>query len=104
MKAWGEIGAPGDSVGGGAGVSRRARMREKKFLWGLGKVMRLDVTTDAWLSQASRGRETPEPREPLTTDRLFVEGRAEGGYKSKRSCNSSTMSCRVAISPGFLSE
>lgn len=38
INACGETGAAGDSVGGGAGVRRRARMREKKVACGDGRV------------------------------------------------------------------
>lgn len=38
MKACGETGAAGDSVGGGAGVRSRARMREKNVVCGDGSV------------------------------------------------------------------
>lgn len=79
MNACGETGAPGDSEGGGAGVSSSARMSEKKFLCGEGSVTRFEVTTEAWLSQASRGREEPASREPLTTALLLVDGREDGG-------------------------
>ena len=54
MNACGETGAAGDSEGGGAGVSNSARMSEKKVLCGAGKVMRLEVTKEVSLSQASR--------------------------------------------------
>ena len=75
MNACGETGAAGDSEGGGAGVSNSARMSEKKVLCGAGKVMRLDVTTEVSLSQASRWKRLfPERREP------FLEaGKDDGG-------------------------
>ena len=99
MNACGETGAAGDSEGGGAGVSNSARMSEKKVLCGTGRVMRLDVLREVSLSQASRWRLLPERRElPLEA------GRDDGGYRSKRSRRISTMSWRVATSPGFLSE
>ena len=59
----------------GAGVSNSARMSEKKVLCGAGKVMRLDVTTEVSLSQASQWKRLfPERREP------FLEaGKDDGG-------------------------
>ena len=37
INACGDTGAAGDSVGGGAGVKSRARMREKNVVWGVGR-------------------------------------------------------------------
>lgn len=91
MKACGETGAPGDSVGAGAGVRRRARMREKNVVCGDGRVgtlVGLDGGDGFW-----------EP------GRLgFLVGIEVDGYRSKRVISNSTTSCRVATSPGFLSE
>ena len=42
IKACGDTGDAGDSVGGGAGVKRRARMREKNVVCGGGRVGALD--------------------------------------------------------------
>jgi hypothetical protein len=92
MNAWGEIGVFGHSDGGGAGVSKRARISEKKFLCGEGRTIKLELGREVSLSHASRWR------------RDDPDGKAEGGYNSKRIRSKSTMSCRVAMSPGFLSE
>lgn len=65
MNACGDTGDAGDSVGGGAGVNKRARISEKKFLWGIGNVTTLLEDSDD--SHASRRRRPPD------------EGRDDGG-------------------------
>lgn len=47
MNSCGETGTPGASVGGGAGVRRRALMNEKMDLCGAGRVMTLEAPRDA---------------------------------------------------------
>jgi hypothetical protein len=64
--------------------------------------MRLEVIREAWLSQGAVWRELLKRTVPDLE--LDEEGSEEGGYRSKRRCKSSMMSCRVATSPGFLSE
>jgi hypothetical protein len=60
------------------------------------------VIREVWLSQGAGWRELLKSAVPGLE--LDAEGSEEGGYRSKRSCKSSMMSCRVATSPGFLSE
>ena len=58
-------------------MRRRARIREKNDLWGAGRLMRLEVTRELSLSQASRwGRERPDSKEPPF---VLVDGRDDGG-------------------------
>lgn len=91
INAWGDTGAAGDSVGGGAGVRRRARTREKSVVCGDGSVGTL-VGLDG-------GDDLP------AVGRLgFLVGTEVEGYSSNNIRSSSTMSWRVPTSPGFLSE
>lgn len=78
-------------------------MREKNVLCGAGRVTRLDATNEFWLSHASRGRWEGRAGDP-DRDLAVVEGSDDDGYNSNRTRSISTMSCRVATSPGFLSE
>ena len=52
INACGDTGAAGDSVGGGAGVKRRARMREKNVVCGCG---RIDAFVELEVGEVSRG-------------------------------------------------
>ena len=73
MNACGEMGTAGDSDGGGAGVRRRARISENRFLCGDGRV--IEVVGEGvvgLVSQASR-------REMRPLEALAPEGSEEGG-------------------------
>ncbi len=96
MNSCGETGTPGDSLGGGAGVSSKVRIKAKKVLCGAGSEMRPEDTREAWLSHGAGWR--------VLASGDPGEGRDEGGYRSNSKCNNSMMSWRVAMSPGFLSE
>jgi len=64
MNSCGETGIPGDSLGGGAGVSSKVRINAKKLLCGAGSEMRFDEIREAWLSHGAGWRGVLENRDP----------------------------------------
>lgn len=101
MNSWGVTGASGASAAGGALVSSNDRTKEKTVRCGGGIVISLGFSwIGKWLFSSASSH----------TSRLrgvsgdIGEGNDDGGYKSNKSNKRSTISCRVATSPGFLSE